>query len=73
VFLPKATSPALVSKLNAALLQVMDRPAFQERLQKLGLAVAAPERRSPDYLRQFVHSEIEKWAAPIRASGARED
>jgi tripartite-type tricarboxylate transporter receptor subunit TctC len=73
IFLPKATPPAIVNKLNAALVQVMNRPAFQERLQKLGLVVAAPERRSPDYLRQFVEAEIEKWAAPITASGARED
>jgi hypothetical protein len=37
------------------------------------LMVVAPERRSPDYLRQFVESEIDKWAAPIKASGAREE
>jgi tripartite-type tricarboxylate transporter receptor subunit TctC len=73
VFLPKGSPPAIVSKLNAALVQVMNRPAFVERLQKVGLMVVAPERRSPDYLRRFVESEIEKWAAPIKASGAREE
>jgi tripartite-type tricarboxylate transporter receptor subunit TctC len=73
VFLPKATPGVIVNKLNAALMQVMNRPAFVERLEKVGLMVVAPERRSPDYLRQFVESEIEKWAAPIKASGARED
>jgi tripartite-type tricarboxylate transporter receptor subunit TctC len=73
VFLPKASPAAIVGKLNAALVQVMNRPAFQDRLQKLGLMVVAPERRSPDYLRQFVESEIDKWAAPIKASGAREE
>jgi hypothetical protein len=31
--------------------------------------VVAPERRSPDYLARFVRSEIDKWAAPIKASG----
>jgi tripartite-type tricarboxylate transporter receptor subunit TctC len=73
VFLPKATPAAIVNKLNAALVQVMNRPAFVERLQKVGLMVVAPERRSPDYLRQFVESEIEKWAGPIKSSGAREE
>jgi tripartite-type tricarboxylate transporter receptor subunit TctC len=73
VFLPKGTSPEVVGKLNAALVQVMNRPAFVERLQKVGLMVVAPERRSPDYLRQFVAGEIEKWAAPIKSSGAREE
>jgi hypothetical protein len=29
-----------------------------------------PDERSPEYLARFVASEIERWAAPIRASGA---
>jgi tripartite-type tricarboxylate transporter receptor subunit TctC len=70
IFLPKGTPAPIVQKLNAALSSVMDTPAFRERLAGIGLLVAAPERRSPDYLQRFVASEIEKWAAPIRASGA---
>jgi hypothetical protein len=42
----------------------------RERLNTVGLYVPAPQRRSPDYLAGFVRSEIEKWAAPIKASGA---
>jgi hypothetical protein len=33
----------------------------------------APERRTPEYLGKFVASEIEKWAAPIKASGVSAD
>jgi tripartite-type tricarboxylate transporter receptor subunit TctC len=73
VLLPKGTPSALVTRLNEALVTVMDNPAFRERLHTLGLLVVAPERRSPAYLRAFVESEIEKWAAPIKASGAKED
>jgi tripartite-type tricarboxylate transporter receptor subunit TctC len=73
VFLPKGTPSALVTRLNEALVTVMDNPAFRERLHALGLLVVAPERRSPTYLQAFVESEIEKWAAPIKASGAKED
>jgi tripartite-type tricarboxylate transporter receptor subunit TctC len=73
VLLPKGTPSALVTRLNEALVTVMDNPAFRERLHTLGLLVVAPERRSPAYLQAFVESEIEKWAAPIKASGAKED
>jgi tripartite-type tricarboxylate transporter receptor subunit TctC len=73
VFLPKGTPSALVARLNEALVTVMDNPAFRQRLHALGLLVVAPERRSPAYLQAFVESEIEKWAAPIKASGAKED
>ena len=73
VFLPKGTPPVLVQKLNAALVAVMDNPAFRERLRTLGLIVPVPERRTPAYLQKFVESEIEKWAVPIRASGAKQE
>jgi tripartite-type tricarboxylate transporter receptor subunit TctC len=73
VFFPKSTPPALVKKLNDALVAVMDNPAFRERLHTLGLIVPSPERRTPDYLRRFVENEIQKWAAPILASGAKQD
>jgi tripartite-type tricarboxylate transporter receptor subunit TctC len=73
VFLPKGTPPALVKRLNQALVAVMDNPAFRERLHALGLIVVAPERRTPAYLQAFVENEIEKWAAPIKASGVKED
>jgi tripartite-type tricarboxylate transporter receptor subunit TctC len=73
VFLLKGTPPALVQRLNEALVAVMDNPAFRERLHALGLIVVAPERRTPAYLQAFVAGEIEKWAAPIKASGVREE
>jgi len=41
----------------------------QQRLVALPATVIAPERRSPEYLQKFVVSEIEKWAAPIKAAG----
>ena len=73
VFLPKGTPAALVIKLNAALSAAMDKAGFRERLSTLGLIVAAPARRSPDYLQKFIANEIEKWAVPIKASGVKEE
>ena len=70
VFLPKGAPADVVGKLNAALVKVMDNPAFRERLAKLGLFVVAPARRTPGYLGTFVANEIDKWAGPIKASGA---
>jgi tripartite-type tricarboxylate transporter receptor subunit TctC len=71
LFLPKKTPPAIVNKLNAAMVEAMNSPAVKDRLTSLGAVLVAPERRSPEYLAQFVHSEIEKWAAPIKASGVQ--
>jgi tripartite-type tricarboxylate transporter receptor subunit TctC len=73
VFMPKSTPPALVKKLNTALVAVMDNAAFRDRLATLGLVVVAPERRTPEYLQKFVADEIAKWAVPIKASGVVEE
>jgi tripartite-type tricarboxylate transporter receptor subunit TctC len=70
IFLPKGAPPELVGKFNAALVKMMDNPGFRERLEPLGLYVSPPARRTPEFLAKFVVSEIDKWAAPIRASGA---
>ena len=70
VFYPKGTAPELVGKLNAALSKVMDNPAVRGKLEDLGLYVVAPDERTPAHLAEFVKNEIDKWAGPIRASGA---
>jgi tripartite-type tricarboxylate transporter receptor subunit TctC len=58
-----------VKKLNSAIVQSMKTPAVRERLGSLGVQVVSDDRATPEYLGQFVKSEIEKWAGPIKASG----
>jgi tripartite-type tricarboxylate transporter receptor subunit TctC len=69
IFLPKGTPTAIIRKLHDAAVAAMNAPDLQGRLEELGMEVVAPERRSPDYLAEFVVREIEKWAGPIKASG----
>ena len=68
LFLPRATPAAVVGKLHDAAVATMETPAVREKLKEIGATVAAPERRSPEYLQKFVESEIAKWAVPIRAA-----
>jgi tripartite-type tricarboxylate transporter receptor subunit TctC len=72
-FLPKGTPAAIVQKLHAASLVTLDTPSTQERLKEVGVTVVAANRRSPDYLKRFLNSEIEKWAVTIKASGVSLD
>jgi tripartite-type tricarboxylate transporter receptor subunit TctC len=73
LFLPAGTPPAIVQTLNGALVAVLNTPAMQERLKQIGGDVVAPERRSPEYLGQFVAAEVKKWEGPIKASGVQLD
>ncbi|CEJ09996.1 Bug family tripartite tricarboxylate transporter substrate binding protein [Phreatobacter sp. AB_2022a] len=71
-FMHKDTPPEIVERLRQVTIQAMDTPAVRDRLTGLGAIMAAPERRGGPYLERFVRSEIDKWAAPIRASGVSE-
>ena len=73
LFLPKGTPPAIVQKLHNAVVQAVGTPAVRQRLNELGMSPAAPDRRSPEFLAKFIPTEIEKWAAPIKASGISVD
>jgi tripartite-type tricarboxylate transporter receptor subunit TctC len=69
IFLPKGAPDAVVQKLNAAIVQAMKSPMVIERMASLGAVLVADDRATPQYLGQFVKSEIAKWAVPIKASG----
>ncbi len=73
IFLPKGAHADVVKKLNDAALQAMHTPNVKERLTTLGAVIVSDDRATPDYLGQFVKSEIEKWAGPIKASGVSVD
>jgi tripartite-type tricarboxylate transporter receptor subunit TctC len=67
--LPKATPPAIVAKLNQATLAALDSPVVQDQMHKIGGAIVAPDRRSPEYLAKFFASEIERWRTIIKTNG----
>jgi tripartite-type tricarboxylate transporter receptor subunit TctC len=73
IFLPKNAPDAVVTKLNDAVLEAMHSPLVKERLSSLGAQIVSDDRATPAYLGQFVKSGIEKWAVPIKASGAQLD
>ena len=61
---------AMGTTMTRATSEVVDTALVRERFATVGVTVAAPERRSPEYLVHFIPRELEKWAAPIAASGA---
>jgi tripartite-type tricarboxylate transporter receptor subunit TctC len=69
IFLPKNAPEAVVKKLNDAALQAMHTAAVREKLEGLGARIVPDDRATPQYLGTFLKSEIEKWAAPIKAAG----
>jgi tripartite-type tricarboxylate transporter receptor subunit TctC len=70
---PKGTPAGIVQRLAKATNEAVDTPAVRERYKEIGVTIPPAERRTPEYLAKFVPSEIERWAGPIKASGASAD
>ena len=68
---PKGTPQPIVQKLAKATSDALDTPALLARFKTLGVTPIAANRRSPEYFTQFVKTEIERWGAPIKASGVQ--
>lgn len=64
---PAGTPRELIVKLHRALEQVLNDPALKKRLTDNG-ADAAPSA-SPEAFREFVRSEMSKWANVIKTAG----
>ena len=71
IFLPKGTPADIARKLHDTVEEAMNDAGVAKRLGDLGASVVGPDKRSPEYLQKFVVSEIEKWAKPIKDSGAK--
>ena len=72
-FLPKGAPADVVKKLNQATVEAMKDRNVRSKLEGLGAVFVSADRTTPEYLGQFVKSEIEKWANPIKAAGVSID
>lgn len=65
---PAGLSPAVTTKLHAAIQASLDDPSLVARLADLGLSV----RRMPQAeFARFVEEQVRGWAEPVKASGAK--
>ncbi len=69
-FAPKGTPPAIVAKIAADLVEVMQSPDLAQKMQELGSQLA-PD--TPGEFRKFIEDEIAKWAEAVKVSGATVD
>jgi tripartite-type tricarboxylate transporter receptor subunit TctC len=68
VLAPAGTPKPIVDKLNAAFTKEATAPDFKARLEQLG---AVPMSGGPREFEELIKQELVKWAAVVKASGAR--
>ena len=66
---PKGTPEPVIKRLHDATVAAMEDQEVQRQMLASGAIVVPPERRSTEYLKDYMAKEIEKNGAPIRAAG----
>lgn len=66
IFAPKGTPPAVIAKLNAAVMKALDDDNVRKRLLDLGSVIPKPADRTPEALAALVKSEIAKWTPVLK-------
>jgi tripartite-type tricarboxylate transporter receptor subunit TctC len=67
---PAGVPRAAVARINAEIGRLLRDPAFGEKLSKQGIE---PMLMSPDELSAYIASEIDKWAAVVKAANLKPD
>ena len=70
VVVPAGTPGALISRLHADMTQVLQLPDVRERLMAVGADLVGS---TPDYLADFIKTELAKWHRLVKFSEARID
>jgi tripartite-type tricarboxylate transporter receptor subunit TctC len=68
-FYPRGVPQPVVQRMAKAVSDGLDTPSVHDRIEAMGIEITPPDHRGPQYLASFVHSEIQKWAVPIKESG----
>jgi tripartite-type tricarboxylate transporter receptor subunit TctC len=69
-FAPTGTPAAIVTKLNNAALKALAKPNVKQRLDSLGIEVAA---QGPEQLSQLMKADHDRWKVVVEKAGIRLD
>ena len=73
IWAPKATPPAVIAKLNAAIVEALADPGVRAKLGDLGQEIPPREQQTPEALRAHHKAEIEKWWPVVKQAGVKVD
>src|SRR3990172_9102909 len=70
VFVPAATPPAVVTRLNAEFVKVLAMPDVKKRLMDNGIAAVS---NTPQQFAAYIRDETAKWASVIKDANVKLD
>jgi tripartite-type tricarboxylate transporter receptor subunit TctC len=73
MYAPKGTPKPIIDKLSGALQVALKDPIVKQRFADLGTEPVAENRATPEALRVYLKSEIERWSPIIAKAGVYAD
>jgi tripartite-type tricarboxylate transporter receptor subunit TctC len=73
IYAPKGTPKPVIDKVNEALRLALKDPTFTTRMTELGAVIVPEAKQTPEGLKTWLQSEIDKWGPAIRAAGVYAD
>jgi tripartite-type tricarboxylate transporter receptor subunit TctC len=73
IYAPKGTPSAAIDKFGGAIRTALKDPAFVNRMAELGAEIVPESKQTPEGLRTWLQSEINKWGPIIRSAGVYAD
>ena len=70
IMAPKGTPPAIVSKLNAEITKIVNRPEVRAEWAKQGATAMV---MTPEDFGRYLGDDIAKWERIVKISGAKPD
>jgi len=71
LYAPKGTPKAVIDKLSAALKMALKDPQLIQKYTEMSAIIATPEQATPEYLKGFLKSDVERWRTAMRAAGVQ--
>ena len=69
IYAPKGTPKPIIEKMNAAVRTALKDPDVIKRMDDLGAEIVPDAGNTPEALRVWLKSEIDKWGPVIKAGG----
>jgi tripartite-type tricarboxylate transporter receptor subunit TctC len=73
LWVPRGTPPAVVARLNAAMVDAAADSGARKRLMDLGQEILPRDKQTPEALGAHQKAEIEKWWPLIKSAGIKAD
>ena len=73
LWVPRATPPAVVTRLNSAMVDAAADEGVRKRLMEIGQEMLPRDKQTPEALGAHQRAEIEKWWPLIKSAGIKAD